>query len=252
LSYAVRSARGDVVQLALRAAAVLAVIGVLGLSWQSQVRKAARAQASDHAASYFPQFAAERSDFNYGRYYASFRVKQLLDGDKEAAETTVVNSFFTLLYSETWGDQWSTFANPRARDGKGSAKRALLGAALAVPPLSVALAVAALAAFVGRARKQTEAERPPLLARLDELEPKLLLLALVVCGGAAFVIWQGGPALLPGDNSTVKFGYLATLIPPAIALLFAQPLRRPSFQVLSGYFLALYVIAFPVAMYYPK
>jgi len=86
---------------------------------------------------------------------------------------------------------------------------------------------------------------------LAEIEPELVLLSIIILGAGLFVYWQGGPALLPGKNSTVKFIYIATLFPPAIALAFGRRLKPLTFNLLSAYFLILYVVAFPFAMFWP-
>jgi hypothetical protein len=57
---------------------------------------------------------------------------------------------------------------------------------------------------------------------------------------------------MPGDNSSVKFIYVAAFFPAAIALPFTRPLEQLPSLLLAGYFLCLYLAAFPVAMFYPS
>jgi hypothetical protein len=87
---------------------------------------------------------------------------------------------------------------------------------------------------------------------MSELEGELVLLALTLVGAGLFVAWQGGPGLLPGDNSSVRFNCIAAVLPPALALVFARPLRPLAFNLLTAYFLSLFVLAFPLAMYWPR
>jgi hypothetical protein len=255
--YAIRSADGNLAQQWPRTLAVLAIVGVLGSSWYLHVRSSAQSAEARHELSYFPKFDQPRVGFDYARYYTSFAARRLLDPEAapgSSAEASLADSFFTLLYSDSWGDQWSDFSSPRGGASKQWPNRVLLGCALLVPPLLLALGVARLWFWGRRVRADArDASAAPIrvLPLLAELEPELVLLALVVLGGLTFVYWQATLGLFPGDNSTVKFGYVATLFPPALALVFGRELKPATFSLLAAYFLLLYVVAFPVAMYWP-
>jgi hypothetical protein len=248
--YTLRSVRGKWAKRWPRLLGVVAILGVLGSAWTINVR---RAMPLREPPSYFPTLHHSRAGFAYGRYYRSFRLGALLHLDAAPA-ARLENSFFTLLYSDTWGDQWSAFSNGRDKDGKEWAVRALLGAALAVPPLVLTLGVAWLVSLAGRVRSAAASGRTSSGRRsaLGELEPELVLAALVVLGSGSFAYWQATSGLLPGDNSTVKFSYVATLFPPALALIWRRELTPNQFGLVSSYLLSLNVIAFPVAMYWPR
>jgi len=245
--YARRSAPGAGLKLVARVAGLVAIVVALGASWHAYSRAASQT-------SFFPELEAERAGFDYGRYYTSFRVKSLLAETAEPSPgAPVENSFFTLLYSDTWGDHWTGFAGPRAKNDKDWPRRALLAAALAVPPLLLAFACSACWSLIQSSRKSWHGADTArrLLAFAVEHEPALVLGAIVLLGGVTFIWWQGTDGLLPGDNSSVKFSYVASLFPPAIALAFGRPLPTRVVTPTAGYFFALYVLAFPIVMYWP-
>jgi hypothetical protein len=264
--YAVRSVGGNLLRLLPRLLLLGTIISVMSLSWYVYRWKTSGEVTNAYRTSYVARFEKRRANFDYKHYYTSLNLKDLIrdpsrktdNGDSSGYDDTRLgNSFFTLLYSEIWGDQWLYFSGPRMTDNKAWPKRVLLTCALAVPSLALALGAMSLWDLVGRIRKKVSEVSPkPLLERvsmvLTELERELVLLAIVLLGAALFVYWQGGPALLPGKNSTVKFIYIATLFPPAIALLFTHRLEPIAFNLVSGYFILLFIVAFPVAMYWPR
>lgn len=253
VSYAWRSAEGDWRKALPRALMVAGLAALLSLAWSAHRQSAIRAADEGGAARYFPAFEANRAGFGYARYFTSFRAGELLDGDESEREQPAAlapeNSFFTLLYADTWGDQWRAFSSPRSKEDKKWPKLIMLGAALPTIPIATALGVAALLRLARRIRRAA-AERA--WAGLSELEPELVLLAVVLAGAATFVWWQVTRALLPDDNSTVKFIYVASLVPPALALLFRREPSAWTFRLLSGYGLALFALAFPLVMYWPR
>ena len=126
-----------------------------------------------------------------------------------------------------------------------------------MPPILATLGGVFVWNLFQRTRAQLRATRDVrLLARLRQLaatlEQELVLLAMTVLGAGLFVYWQAGPALLPNNNATVKFIYVASLFPPALALLFSRGLKPLPFNLLSSYFLVLFIAAFPFAMYWPR
>jgi hypothetical protein len=266
LVYSYRLVNGKLMKLLPRLALVGSIIAAMSLSWYVYRWKMSGEVTNAYRTGYISKFEKRRANFNYKAYYTSLNLKDLIvdpsrkmgDGDAGVyADTPLANSFFTLLYSEIWGDQWLYFSGPKLRDNKVVAKRALLTCALAVPPAMLALLGWSLWGLVGRIRqKAAEVSGSPrlqrILAVLSEIEPELVLLAIATLGAGLFVYWQGGPALLPGKNSTVKFIYIATLFPPAIALAFGRRLKPLPFNLLSAYFLILFVVAFPFAMYWPS
>jgi hypothetical protein len=245
VAYLLRSVGGNWLKLAPRLLLLGAIVLLPSLSWYGQLKQASHQRGETYVASYFPNLEKNRAGFDYLHYYGSFHLGQLLGSQVDGIDAAAHDSFFTLLYSEVWGDQWRSFSGATAKDAhaKEWPKRVLLASALGVPWIMLALGGRALWGVVQRRRHE---------ATLAELEPELVLLAVVVLGTVGFLVWQAGPGLLPGDNSTVKFIYIATLFPPAIALVFARDLRPITFSALTGYFLSLYVLAFPVAMYWPQ
>jgi hypothetical protein len=263
--YVLRSARGSLLRQLSRLLLVGTIIGVMSVSWYAYRWKKSGEVTNAYRTGYISKFEKRRANFDYRSYYTTLNLHDLIidpsrkmgDGEGVYADTPLANSFFTLLYSEIWGDQWLYFSGPKMQDNKVWPKRMLLACALAVPPTMFVLGLMSLWALIGRVRKMAQEASPqPLLQRLRLLlaafEPELVLLSIALLGAGLFVYWQGGPALLPGKNSTVKFIYIATLFPPAIALVFTRRLRPVVFNLLSGYFLVLFVVAYPVAMYWPK
>jgi hypothetical protein len=265
LVYSWRRYGSDFKRLLPRAALLITLVGVMSTGWYVYRWRASGEVTNAYRTGYIARFEARRANFDYVSYFTKLNLRDLISdpsrrmekgGDSVYADTPLANSFFTLLYSEVWGDQWLYFSGPRMRDYKVWPKRVILSVALLVPVIVIGLGGTFLWHLAVRARALALSAPPPwwqrLRSMLRELEPELVLLSLAGLGAALFVYWQAGPALLPGKNSTVKFIYIASLFPPAIALLFRRPLPALIFNLLSAYFLILYIAAFPIAMYWPK
>jgi hypothetical protein len=246
--YTVRAVGPKLVALAPRLLLLGLLIGAFDLSWVLCRRAAAHEPGAEYAASYFPKLDRDASGFDYRRYYASFHLSRLLERGRAASS----DSFPTLVHSEIWGDEWRSFSGSKSKDGRETPRGVLLVVALAVPLTCIVLAVAALVELAEKLKRLRAEASPRSKTSVADLEAALVLIALVTLGAVAFICWQGGPGLLPGDNSSVRFNSIATLFPPAIALLFARPLGAVAFNALSGYFLSLFVLAFPLAMYWPR
>jgi len=252
--------------LLLRGAALLTIVGVLSGSWYvyrwrytGQITNAYR----DH---YMERFEKRRPGFSYAHYFTTFHLGELLTSPNRRlgggttsiyANNPEANSFFTLLYSEIWGDHWLYFSGNQAREGKLWPKRTILVTGLALPPIVGLLAVG-FAIDVGRRGRRVISERAgrsvgeKLRALLEKLELDLVPLGIAGLGVLLYLYWQTGPALLPGKNSTIKFVYIASLFGPTIAVLFRRRLSTPAFNLLSSYFLLLFIVAFPIAMFWPQ
>ena len=253
-------------QLLPKLALVGVIVAVMSTSWYVYRWKHSGELTNAYRTGYISKFEGRRANFNYFKYYTTFNLTDLIDdpsrkmgdgGESVYADTPLANSFFTLLYSEVWGDQWLYFSGPKMRDLKVWPKRLILTCALLVPPIMAGLGGLFLWDMLRRAREQLRATKDhSVVRRLLELaatlERELVLLAIAVLGAALFIYWQAGPALLPGKNSTVKFIYIATLFPPTLALVFSRRMKPLTFNLLSGYFLILFIAAFPFAMYWPK
>ena len=249
-----------------RAMLVVTLVGVMSGSWYvlrwRQTGAVLASVPTDVSASFEPL----RRGFPYAHYFLSFYPAQLWDnpnlGFGEAptgtdARSAPVNSFLTLLHSEVWGDHWLSFSGPKHKEGKAWAKRISVSTALLTPFITLLLLLAWLWSFGKRSTKiwQTGGSSSVVerLRRLGTtLETELVLGAISVLGAALFVWWQTGPALLPGDHSSLKFVHVAAFFPPAIALLLSRTLEKRPALLLNGYVFVLFVAAFPVAMYYPR
>lgn len=266
LLYVIRLEGRRWLRLIPRAVLLLSIVGVLGGGWYVY-----RWQYSGHVTDayrdrYMETFAKRKPGFDYVEYFSTFHIGELLrtPNRRMAGGTTSAysnsphaNSFFTLLYSEIWADHWLYFSGKQAREGKLWPKRTLLGLALATPAAVLLLAVGFGRELFGRIRRAVaQLSGTSALARvhslLSQVELDLVLLGIAGLGGLLYLYWQTGPALLPGKNSTVKFIYIASLTGPTLAVLFRQRLKALTFNLLSCYFLMLFVAALPIAMFWPS
>jgi hypothetical protein len=249
-----------------RAAALLTIVGVLSGSWYIYRWHATGQVTNAYRDRYIETFAKRRPGFDFVAYFTTFYAGELLKAPsrKMAGGTTNIfdnnahaNSFFTLLYSEVWADHWLYFSGKKDREGKLWPKRTVLTLALATPPAVVLLAFGFVRDLVRRSRRAlADAKGKNVWARLaglaKQLEVDFVLLGIAGLGCLLYLYWQTGPALLPGKNSTIKFVYVASLVGPTLALLFRQRLRPLSFNLLASYFLLLFIVALPVAMFWPS
>ncbi|HYP91097.1 MAG TPA: hypothetical protein VEQ59_23185 [Polyangiaceae bacterium] len=253
-------------RLLLRGAALLTIVGVLAGSWYVYRWRYTGHITSSTRDRYIEVFEKRRPGFDYKHYFTTFELGELLDTPNRRmgggstsiyADNPAANSFFTLLYSEIWGDHWLYFSGNQAREGKLWPKRTMLTAALAMPPI-IALLGGGFALELSRRARRALRERAAgslkdkLAALLTQLEPCLVPLGISLLGVMLYLYWQTGPALLPGKNSTIKFVYVSSLFGPAISLLFQRRLKVITFNLLCFYFLLLFIVAFPVAMFWPS
>jgi hypothetical protein len=249
-----------------RAAALLSIVGALSGSWYIYRWHATGQVTNAYRDTYIETFAKRRPGFDFVAYFSTFHASELLQtpNRKMAGGTTNIfddnpyaNSFFTLFYSEVWADHWLYFSGKKDREGKLWPKRTVLALALATPPLVVLLAGGSVRDVVRRSRRAlADAKGKKIWPRLAELakrlEVDLVLFGIAGLGCLLYLYWQTGPALLPGKNSTIKFVYVASLVGPTLALLFRPRLRPLSFNLLAAYFLVLFIVSLPVAMFWPS
>jgi hypothetical protein len=252
-------------RLLLRGAALAAIIVTLSGCWYFYRWRYTGHVTNAYRDRYMETFERRRPGFDFTRYFTTFHLAKLLDTPNRRlgggstsiyANNPDANSFFTLLYSEIWGDHWLYFSGNQAREGKLWPKRTMLTVALGMPAITAMLGGGFVLDFIRRARRAfAELKGHKALAKLtgafERLELDIVLLGIAGLGAALYLYWQLGPALLPGKNSTIKFVYIASLFGPALALFFR---RRPStlaFNLLTAYFLVLFVVAIPVAMFWP-
>lgn len=249
-----------------RAAALLTIVGVLSGSWYVYRWYVSGQVTNAYRDRYIETFAKRRPGFDYVAYFSTFHAAELLEvpNRKMGGGTANIydnnpsaNSFFTLLYSEVWADHWLYFSGKKDREGKLWPKRTVLAVALGTPPLVLLLAGGFVADLVRRSRRVlADAKGNTIWARLAQLakrlEVDLVLLGIAGLGCLLYLYWQTGPALLPGKNSTIKFVYVASLVGPTLALLFRRRLMPFSFNLLAAYFLVLFIVSLPVAMFWPS
>jgi hypothetical protein len=128
---------------------------------------------------------------------------------------------------------------------------------LLLPPILTVIGAGFVVDLARRGRRVIEEQAGQTLSRklvtlLERLELSLVPLGIAGLGVLLYLYWQTGPALLPGKNSTIKFVYVASLFGPTIALLFTRRLKVAAFNLLTCYFLILFVVALPVAMFWPS
>jgi len=186
--------------------------GVVSGTWREAYREG-----------YIEQF--DRSSFDYLQYLTTFHFAELFEVPNRRInrldkanyrrhghdpDNRYANSFFTTLYSETWGITGST-RRPHGRGSQGVRQaRPLRGGPAADPLLALRLARSA-AALVREAF-----HRGPAVVQ----DPAAVLLLHLVAGAALFAAWQFGSALSPGKHSSIKFIYVAFLYAPAVTLCF--------------------------------
>lgn len=252
-------------RLLLRGALLFAIVGVLAGSWYVYRWRYTGHITNAYRDHYMETFEKRRPGFSYARYFTTFHFGELLESPNRRmgggstsiyANNPHANSFFTLLYSEVWGDHWLYFSGNQAREGKLWPKRTLLAVAIATPPVFALLAAGYVVDLARRARRTLSERRAESLwkklgALIERLELDWVPLGIAGFGVLLYLYWQTGPALLPGKNSTIKFVYISSLFGPTIALLFKRRLSVLSFNLLSCYLLLLFIVALPVAMFWP-
>jgi len=243
-----------------RLAVALAIVGTLSVSWYAYRWTRSGQVTNAYKDSYMAPYIPLRASVNFVDYFTSFRLGELLNVPNRRVSSGgptsapgVSNSFFTLLYSETWGDHWLYFSGAKSDEGKLWPKRILFVLALPVPGLLLAGFACSVRAAARRAKAALADNAQQGLARaltlLAAFEREAVIVTWLVLGAALYLYWQTGPALLPGKNSTVKFIYIATLYPLVIILASSwQPSRRV-FCVVASYLIALFVAALPIAVF---
>src|SRR5690606_3805765 len=154
--------------------------------------------------SYLEPYLPHRPGFDRVDYFLSFYAIDLLRiPNRTVRELDVVNdefhnqygnSFWTLLYSETWGDHWLYFSGRYQVENKTGPKRVLLGAALATIPLMLLGFGRGVATSLQRIRRWRRESDP---------DKALFMVGLLACGIVLYLTWHLTDGLTPGKNSSV-------------------------------------------------
>ena len=235
-----------------RVAGCVALTGALAGSWPAVQLATQGGLSPVYKQSYLEPYLPHRADFDRVGYFSSFHVGELLtipnrrmnqlDTVHDEFHNDYGNSFWTLLYSETWADHWLYFSGRYQVENKAAFKRVMLAAALPTLPLMLLGFARGVGASVGRIRRWRDEA---------EADTALFMLSFLALGVALYLYWHLVDGLTPGKNSSVKFIYNAYLYPVALALTFVAPLRRFEDRVWPAYAVALFVISLPVVVFVP-
>lgn len=231
-----------------RAAALLGLVGSISLSWYVYRYQSTGHMGGAYKQAYIDRYAVHRQDFDFVHFFGTFypealwqrpnRYIYVLDTDNPPPRNRYTNSFWTLLYSDVWGDQLLYVSGPTKQERKLWVKRVVLTLAL---PSVILLAI-------GWSRSLWAAYSAG-LRRVLERREVLAVAAMFTLGAALYLYWATGTGLLPGKGSTIKFIYVAHLFPLAIALALLVPLTRRMQRALSAYALGLFLVALPMAAF---
>lgn len=236
-----------------RVAACSALIAALAGSWPAAQLATQGNLAPVYKHSYLEHYLPHRADFDRVGYFLTFHIDDLLDvPNRRLNERDTVhdyyhneygNSFWTLLYSEIWGDHWLYFSGRHEVENKAVFKRVMLAAALPTIPLMLLCFARGVVTCSGRIRRW-RAE--------PEADSALFILGFLALGAALYLTWHLTDGLTPGKNSSVKFIYNAYLCPIALSLAFVAPLSRVEGRAWPYYAGALFVISLPVVFFVPR
>ncbi len=119
-----------------RVALLTAVAAPLAGGWYGYRLAATGALGDSYPKGYLDKYEALRPKFRFAPYFLSFhhdalqkvpnrRIKAL-DRKARPGRNRYANSFFTTLYSDSWGDHWLTFSGKPGKEGKKEEKRLVL------------------------------------------------------------------------------------------------------------------------------
>ena len=221
------------------------LVGTVSSSWYAYRWAATGKLGPAYRRGFQAKFERDRKDYDYVHYFSSFYLNDLLkkpyrtDRPRKPRARSVHNSFFTLMYSEIWGDHWLYFSGKGGKDGKRWPKRILFVVALVLLPWLMVGWFRTAATFLRRRRRPKSAL------------PALVMTVYAVGATALYLYWQMGDGLTPGKNSAVKFIYNAHIFPLALTLAFLVPMGRRCLDAWLVYALILYAAALGVAVYWP-
>lgn len=226
------------------------LVVLLATAWQTyqiavqgELARVTSSQSEKHYAPY-------RKTFDRVHFFSSFYIEALLeepnrtmnrlDRKSPAPKNRYGNSFFTMAYSEVWGDHWLLFTSPSLTETKLWPKRVILTAALPLVPLFLLRFARGVALAASDVRRRVR----------GRVDTSAFLLLFLLLGAMLYLLWQqGGGGLSPGKNSGVKFIYVAYLAPFPIALAFLPALSAKRAAFWLAYFGLLFVLALPIAIW---
>ena len=239
--------RPSFARFAARAAPLMLLVAVLSGTWYAYRWKRSHTLLDAYNHAYLDPYKALRPGFDFERYFTTFYFQALVqtpnrrlfekDASAEPGKNRYANSFFTLFYSELWGDQWLYFS------GRGEEKlwpkRVILVGAM---PLTFFLVAGWISGAMRTLREAASTRR--------WVTGRMILLAMTVGAAALYLWWQTGPALLPGKNSSVKFIYVAYAVPFALATCMSFRMRRREYRLMLPLCLLVFAMAAPIAVYW--
>jgi hypothetical protein len=235
-----------------RAALFTIIAGTLSLSWPVYRWHKIGTFKAGYNESWVGKFRDYRDDLDRVHYFTSFYFADLLrepnllndafgyDGEPKVSND-MSNSFFTIAYSEFWGDQWLYFSSPKYRtEGKLWPKRVLFVVALLMLPL---LGIRFVGGVIATGRR---------LARGDpDADADALMVVYFFLGLALYFHWLMGDALLPGANTPIKFIYNAHIVPVFVTIAFFRVIGQRQLDAWVAYAGIVFVAALPVATFWP-
>ena len=234
-----------------RSLAAALVVGACVLAWPAYQLAKLGHLAPVYSQRYTERYEPARDDFDRFGYFTRFYIVDLLrrpnrtiralDTDNDEFHNRYGNSFWTLLYSDTWADHWLHFSGPVGVETRALAKRVALVAALPTIPWLGWRFFAGLRGVVMRLR-----ERDP------SRDLWALLTSFLLVGVGLYLYWQLGSGLSPGKNSSVKFIYVAYLVPVALLVCFSTPVDVRARKLALGFVLLLFAATLPFSVFIPS
>ncbi len=238
--------------VASRAFPFLAIVFVIGTSWwgyRYAMTGAFLATWDDDKNPQIEMYRPRAQEFDYVAYYTTFYAGALLEQPNRylgnsrntdaAWKASLNNSFFTVFFSDFWGDHWLYFSGPKLREHKTGIKRALLAYAMVLTPFLLLMFV------VGLVRSTVD------LRRRQDWETWMAVIGTGLLGVLLFVAWQSAMNIEPGINTAIMFFYIAYAVPFLVIVMFrAEPERFVPAWMIEATLAGLFVLAAPVATYW--
>ena len=155
-------------------------------------------------------------------------------------KTSLNNSFWTVAYSDFWGDHWLYFSGPQFFEGKLWPKRILFVYAL---PTTILLLVGFMLSAISQVIQGFRNKW-----KITSLN---IATILAIAGFGLWFFWQTFIALEPGKNSGIKFIYNAYYVPfaiPVALVAITQSSKIHNIALVLSFLL--YILALPISIYW--